>query len=131
MDKDRIINYLSTNGLSEVEEISFDGDGLALRFYYDFDDMEIEGAKACANNETDYEEDSNPWIMEGIIPYLDDIANDSVDEILEEVMEDFQLLVKTEGYEIDPVNYSGKKFLAIFLLDDEELGIDDILEELK
>lgn len=131
MDKDRIINYLSTNGLSEVEEISFDGDGLALRFYYDFDDMEIEGAKACANNETDYEEDSNPWIMEGIIPYLDDIANDGVDEILEEVMEDFQLLVKTEGYEIDPVNYSGKKFLAIFLLDDEELGIDDILEELK
>lgn len=131
MDKYRIINYLSTNGLSEVEEVSFNGDGLALRFYYDFDDMEIEGAKACANDETDYEEDSNPWIMEGMIPYLDDIANDGVDEILEEVMEDFELLAKAEGYEIDPVNYSGKKFLAVFLPDDEELEVDDILEELK
>ncbi len=28
--------------------------------------------------------------MEGVIPYLDDIATDSVEEILEEVMEDFE-----------------------------------------
>ncbi|MGG5462236.1 hypothetical protein [Clostridium sp. B9] len=131
MDKYRIINYLSTNGLSDIEEVSLEGDGLALKFYYDFDDIEIQAARACANDETDYEEESNEWIMEGVIPYLDDIANDGVDELLEEIMEDFELIAKADGYEIECSNYSGKQFLVIFLPEDEELEIDDILDELK
>ncbi|WP_300348030.1 hypothetical protein [Clostridium sp.] len=131
MDKYRIINYLSTNGLSDIEEVSLDGDGLALKFYYDFDDMEIQAARACANDETDYEEESNSWIMEGVIPYLDDVATDGVEEILEEIMEEFQVIGKAEGYEIEYANYSGKQFLAVFLPDHEELEIDDILDELK
>ena len=131
MEKYRIINFLSTNGLTEIEEVSSEDKRLALKFYYDFEDVEIQGAKACANDETDYEEDSNPWIVEGVIPYLDDIATDSVEEILEEVMEDFEIIAKAEGYEIEASNYSGKQFLAVFLPEDEELEIDDILDELK
>ena len=125
MEKYRIINFLSTNGLTEIEEVSSEENRLAL------EDVEIQGAKACANDETDYEEDSNPWIVEGVIPYLDDIATDSVEEILEEVMEDFEIIAKAEGYEIEASNYSGKQFLAVFLPEDEELEIDDILDELK
>ena len=131
MDKYGIINYLSNNGLSDIEEVYLDGDGLALKFYYDFDDMEIQAAKACANDETDYEEESNTWIMEGVIPYLDDVATDGVDEILEEIMEEFEIIAKAQGYEIEYANYSGKQFLAVFLPDNEELEIDDILDELK
>lgn len=131
MDKYRIINYLATNGLTEIEDISSEKNRLALKFYYDFEEVEIQGAKACANDDTDYEEDSNPWIVEGVIPYLDDIATDNVEEILEEVMEDFEVVAKAEGYDIDPTNYSGKQFLAVFLSEDEELEIDRILDELK
>lgn len=131
MDKYRIINYLSTNGLTEIEDISSEKNRLAFKFYYDFEELEIQGAKACANDETDYEEDSNPWIVEGIIPYLDDIATDNVEEILEEVMEDFEIVAKAEGYDIDPTNYSGKQFLAVFLPEDKELEVDEILDELK
>ena len=59
------------------------------------------------------------------------IAYQCGDMILEEVMEDFEIIAKAEGYEIEASNYSGKQFLAVFLPEDEELEIDDILDELK
>lgn len=131
MEKYRIINFLENNGLTEVEEVFSEDNKLALKFYYDFEEVEIQGAKACAKDETDYEEDSNPWIVEGVIPYLDDIATDNVEEILEEVMEEFEIIAKAEGYDIEPSNYSGKQFLAVFLPEDCELEVDDILDDLK
>ena len=41
MEKYRIINFLSTNGLTEIEEVSSEENRLALKFYYDFEDVEI------------------------------------------------------------------------------------------
>ena len=48
MEKYRIINFLSTNGLTEIEEVSSEDNRLALKFYYDFEDVEIQGAKASS-----------------------------------------------------------------------------------
>lgn len=130
MDKKEIINFLLESDIEDVKEIYYDN-ALVVRFCYDFDNVDIEAAHACANDEVDYEENSIDWIKEGVIPYLDDIAQDRIEELIEDVVEKFQLAAEFIGYDINLSNYSYKEFLAVFVLEDEDIDIDSVRVDLN
>ncbi len=86
-----IIDFLEDNGLCEAEEIKNDGDVSLIKFYYDFDNDEKSAAKSYANEESDFEAESDEWFAEYYSPYLNDIALDNVESILEELMDEFEI----------------------------------------
>lgn len=130
MNRKEIINFLLESDIEDVKEISYDN-ALVVRFCYDFDNVDLLAARACANDEVDYEEDSIEWIKEGVIPYLDDIAQDRIEELIEDVVEEFQLVAEFISYEINLSNYSYKEFLAVFAPEDEDIDIDSVRVDLN
>ncbi|MPQ43277.1 hypothetical protein [Clostridium tarantellae] len=130
MNKVDIISFLKDNDLTEIEEISVEYNVLALKFYYDFDKIELDAARAYANEETDYEEESIEWIQEGIIPYLQDLANDTVGEIIEDAMDEFQLSSFINSSDISTSNYEYKSFIVVFSDEDDEINVEEIGENL-
>lgn len=91
MDISEIINYLEDNNLDEVEEIKKVKDAVIIKFYYDFDNEEISAAKSYANEESDFEAESEEWYLEYYIPYLKDISIDNVESIIEDLIEEYEI----------------------------------------
>lgn len=129
MDKNAIKQYLLDSEFSEVEELEYSGEALVLRAFYDFDEDEIKAAKAYSSDESDYEAESKEWFDEFFLPYLSDIAVDNVGQILEEVMENFEIQAQFVSYEIDMNNYGFNEFILAFS-NNEDMDIEDILEEI-
>ena len=88
MDITEIITYLEENGLGEVEEIKKVKGAVIIKFYYDFDNDELAAARSYANDESDFEAESDEWYSEYYIPYLKDIAIDNVEGICEDMSEE-------------------------------------------
>lgn len=130
MDKKKIIQILKENGLSEIEELNYDGDGLVFRFFYDFDNPELEAARAYANDESEDEEEGDIWFEEFFKPYLSDIAVDNVGETIEDIMDKYDIGAQYISYGIDEDEYSYDEFIAVFYEKDSEILIEDVLEEL-
>ena len=130
MKTSTIINYLKQNDVEQIEEISYKDNFLILKFSYDFDKDETNAAKAYANEESDYEEESSEWYKEYFIPYLNDIATDNISEIIEEIIEDFEVQGQFVSYDMDINNYAFNQFLAVFTESEEEFDIDEIIDEL-
>ena len=121
-----IIDFLEDNGLSEVEEVKNTDDYIVLKFYYDFDNEELSGAKEYANEESDSEEESDEWYKDYYLSYLGDIAKDNCSEIIEEASEEFEIEGMCKPLEMDNNASSYMKFIAVF-----NKGLDDIdLEEI-
>lgn len=131
MKKSEVLNFLSESGLSEVEEIKYKSNILVVKFYYDFDKEELEAAKAYANEESDYDAESKEWLSEYVLPYLNDLATDNVGEIIEEVMEEFDIEGQYAAFDIDLNNYSYNEFIAVFTSQGEEIEIDDVMDDLN
>lgn len=131
MDKKAIIEMLEKNELSEIEELDYDEDSLVLRFFYDFDEAEIESARAYANDESGDEENGDIWYEEFFLPYLNDLAVDNVGEYIEEIMEEFQVDAQYVSYEMDEEEYSYNEFIAAFFPKGKAVEIEQVLEELE
>ena len=64
MDISEIIDFLEDNGLCEAEEIKTDDGVTLIKFYYDFDNDEKNAAKSYADEESDFESESDEWFAE-------------------------------------------------------------------
>lgn len=131
MDKKKITEFLKQNDLSEVEELSYEGDILVLRFYYDFDENEAKAAKAYANDESGDEDEGDAWHEDFFKPYLNDLAVDNVGEIIEELMDKLDIDAQYVSYDVDDDNYAYNEFVGVFYEKDTDANIEEILEQLE
>ncbi|SUY47808.1 Uncharacterised protein [Clostridium putrefaciens] len=131
MKKDEIIDFLLEREISEVEEIPYKNDILVLRAYYDFDEEEMKSAKAYANDECKSEEEDNEWYDDFLLPYLSDVAIDNVGELVEDLMEEFEVEGQYVSYDIPKENCKYNEFILAVCSKNKELDIEDILNELN
>lgn len=131
MNKEEIIKYLEENGLSDIEDLEYKGNAVVLRFTFDFDEDEINAAKAYADDESEDETEGDTWYSDFFLPYLNELAIDNVGEIIEESMEELDLESQFVSYEVDRENYNYNEFIAVFYKRGLEIDIDEVLEELE
>jgi len=129
MEVTNIINFLSDNGLSEIQELKTEDDVIVIKCYYDFDKEELSAARAYANEESDAQEESDEWYKDWFFSYLYDIAKDNVDEILEEVQEEFQISSMYKIVSNEASNSEYIKFITIFCNDSFEGDLEDRLKD--
>lgn len=130
MDKQNIIKFLEENQIEDIEEIKYKEEVYTLRFYYDFDDSEIEAAKAYANDECEEEEEGEVWYGEFFKPYLNDIAIDNVGDILEDCMKEFNIGIQFISYDFDDEEQCSE-IVAIFYESDKVIDIENVIDDLK
>lgn len=131
MEKQSIIEFLEDNNLTDIEEFEFNSNDtiVAIKFFYDFDKDEVNAAKSYASEETDYSENDTEWIATGIIPYLNDLAYDNVSEILEDLMEEFEVIGKFKADDISTSDYTYQRFY-ILLTEDDSIDLEDTLDSI-
>jgi hypothetical protein len=131
LNKKQVITFLEENDLTDIEELEYKEDALVVRFYYDFDSEELASAKAYANDECEEEQESDEWFDEFFLPYLNELAIDNAGEILEELMEAFELQAQYVTYETDKESYDYCEFIAVISEKDKNYEIEDVLDELE
>ncbi|MEA4825587.1 MAG: hypothetical protein VB130_02975 [Clostridium sp.] len=129
MNKTNILEILQENGLNNVEEITSKENLFVVRFFYDFDEDELEAARGYANDESEDEEDGEGWKDEYYLPYLNDIAADNVGDTIEEITEEFNINAQYISYEFDGEEDANCEFIAVF--SSEAFDIEEVLEELE
>ena len=130
MNKQFIINFLNENGLSDIAEIEYKKDTIALKFKYYYDDVEMEAATSYANEEGDLKQNEEDWYEEFFLPYLSDIAADNVEDIMEECSEKMKIEYEFIGCDISQDAYKFNEFAVVFYDVESNVEIDDILIEL-
>ena len=103
-----IIEMLEENGLTEIEEILVDDDKVIVEFFYDFDRDELKAAESYANEESDTEKESEEWKKDWYIPYLLDIAKDNIENIIEDIGDEFEVEGMAHELNIDGNNKIGR-----------------------
>ncbi|NFS28193.1 hypothetical protein FDF12_06990 [Clostridium botulinum] len=127
MKSSEIIEYLEKNGLSEVEEIDITEEYTLIKFFYDFDKEEIDAAESYANEDCDFDDESDEWYNDFYMPYLKDIAMDNIESIIEDSMEYLEIEGKYRQVENDTRNLGYVKFIAVFAKGDSEVDLDEVL----
>jgi len=130
LNKQFIINFLNENGLSDIAEIEYKKDTIALKFKYYYDDVEMEAATSYANEECDFEQNKEEWYEESFLPYLSDIAADNVEDIMEECSEKMKIEYEFIGCDISQDAFKFNEFAVVFYDVESNVEIDDILFEL-
>lgn len=131
MDINEIIYFLEKNGLTEAEELKNEDNYTVIKFYYDFDKDEIEAARSYANEESDYEAESDTWYSEYYVPYLKDLAADEVEAVLEDVSDEFELMSKFILTDIEYGNNDSITYIAVFTEDMDENELEEILTDFQ
>lgn len=131
MNKETLIQVLEKNGFSEIEEIDYKEDAVVVSFIYEFDNDEVEAARAYANDESEDEENGDTWYEEFFLPYLNDLAVDNVGEVIENMMEEMQIDAQYVSYELDEEEYSYNEFIAAFFPKGKVIEIEQVLDELE
>ncbi|MGK0466003.1 MAG: hypothetical protein ACJAX4_001286 [Clostridium sp.] len=130
LNKQYIINFLMKNGLSDLDEIKYKNDTIALKFKYYYDETEIEAATSFADDEGDLKQNKEEWYEEYFLPYLSDIAADNVEDIMEECAEELRIEYEFIGCDISEDDYEFNEFAVVFYGKDADIEIDDILMQL-
>lgn len=130
MNKQYIINFLNENDLSDIVEIQYKKDTIALKFKYYYDEIEMDAATSFANEEGDYKQNKEEWYEEYFLPYLSDIAADNVEDIMEECADEMKIEYEFIGCDISQDAYEFNEFAVVFYPEDANIDIDDILIEL-
>ncbi|MBU5592809.1 hypothetical protein KQI89_13735 [Clostridium sp. MSJ-4] len=131
MKKDEIMDFLLEGEISEVEEIPYKEDVLLLRAYYDFDEDEIKAAKAYAKDEYEGEIEDDQWYDEFFLPYLSDVAIDNLGDIMEDLMEDFEVEGQYVSYDLSKENWQYNEFILAISPKGKAMDIEDALNELN
>lgn len=131
MNKSFIKESLEKNNLSGIEEIEYKEDAFIVRFFYDFDEDEVEAARAYASDESDDEENGDIWYEEFFLPYLSDLAVDNVGEYIEDIMEKLDVDAQFVSYDMDEEEYSYNEFIAAFFPKGKSIEIEQVLDELE
>lgn len=130
MKNEIIMEKLQEAGLNEIEILKTEEDYVLLRFFYDFDDAELDAAKAYSNDESGKEEESEQWFSEFYIPYLEEISLDNVAEVLEELRDEEEIEIQFVSYEMEEEDIDYQEFIVLFKNREEEIDIDTLLDEL-
>jgi hypothetical protein len=130
LNKQYIINFLKQNGLSDLDEIKYKNDTIALKFKYYYDEIEMEAATSFADDEGDFKQNKEEWYEEYFLPYLSDIAADNVEDIMEECTEELGIEYEFIGCDISEDDYEFNEFAVVFYGKDADIEIDDILMQL-
>lgn len=130
LNKQYIINFLKQNGLSDLDEIKYKNDTIALKFKYYYDELEMEAATSFADDEGDFKQNKEEWYEEYFLPYLSDIAADNVEDIMEECTEELGIEYEFIGCDISEDDYEFNEFAVVFYGKDADIEIDDILMQL-
>lgn len=131
MDKQKIVNFLEDNGISEIKEINYDNEVILLKFFFDFDEEEIEAAKAYANDECEEEAESDSWYKDFFLPYLNELATDTVGDIIEDSMEELNIEAQFVSYEVSKDDYSYNEFTAVFYENGKDVDLNKILDRIE
>ena len=130
MNKQYIMNFLKENQLSDIVEIQYKKETIAIKFKYYYDKAEIEAATSYANEDGDFLLEKEDWYEELFLPYLSDIAADNVEDIMEECAEKLHIEYEFIGCDISQDEYEFNEFAVVFYGKDKFIEIDDILMEL-
>jgi hypothetical protein len=131
INKDAVLEFFNENDVEDVEVLKQDESTLVVRFFYDFDEDEIKSATAYSNDECDEESESDVWYEEFYLPYLNDLAVDSMGEVIEDAMEELKLEAQYVAYEADKDNQDYSEFIAVFYEKGTNVEIESILDELN
>lgn len=126
---EEIVDYLEGNGLTELEVVRSSKEYIAIKFCYDYDKDEAEAARAYSNEEGDSEEGSAEWYENWYLPYLIDIAKDNIQEIVEDICEEFDVegeFKQIEEYENHIEFFRG---LVVFSTDLADVDFEELLIE--
>ncbi|GAA0070578.1 hypothetical protein UT300003_21020 [Clostridium sardiniense] len=124
-----IIEILEDNGLTEIQEVLVKDDRVVLEFFYDFDNEELNAAKAYANEESDLEEGSDEWNRDWFIPYLLDIAKDNIESTIEEINDELEFEGMAHELNIDGNNKDYIKFISVFCTEDCDVELEEMLND--
>lgn len=124
MNKENIIEFLEENELEDIKEIDYNKDFLVVKFCYYYDEVELEGAKDFALSQGNSENEEN-WKEEFYIPYLNDMAEDNVLDIIEDISDEDSIIGK---YVLNKNIEQGSEFIGVF--SKKEFDIEDILKKI-
>ncbi|EQB86544.1 hypothetical protein J2Z44_002986 [Clostridium punense] len=127
MNKIKIFNMLEDNELYDLKEIKKNNDVLVVNFKYEFDDLEISGAESYANEEYDKEEKDDSWYDDYYLPYLNDMAIDNVEDIMDEICEEESLDYEFVAYELSKEQVDYVEFIAVFFKDEIDFELDELV----
>lgn len=129
MDVNKIIGILNENYLKEIEELKNENGVILLKFFLEFDEVVLSAAKSYANEESDYESESPEWFREYYIPYLYEYGNDEVLDIIEEIIDEFEISGEVMAFQMDLSNYKSMQFMALFTEEDDDISIEDVAKD--
>jgi 6-pyruvoyl-tetrahydropterin synthase len=129
MKVDKIISMLDENLLSDIEELKNEEEMFLVKFLFEFDEDVLNAARSYSNEESDYEEESSEWYTEYFLPYLYEYGNDEVVDIIEEIVEELEISGEVMAFQMDPSNFEGLKFMALFTEEDSDISIEDVAKE--
>lgn len=129
MENNEIINYLEDNDLENVIEEEKGSNYIILSFEYAFDKESYEAARSYANEESDYEEETDEWYNEYYYPYLKDLATDDVSSIVDDMQDELNVfsVYKTESSTC--VSCVQFKFIAAVSDELDTDGLEEILND--
>lgn len=127
MNKIKIFNMLEDNELYDLKEIKKNNDVLVVNFKYEFDDLEISGAESYANEEYDKEEKDDSWYDDYYLPYLNDMAIDNVEDIMDEISEEESLDYEFVAYELSKEQVDYVEFIAVFFKGEIDFELDELV----
>ncbi len=130
MNKKEIIEILEDNALDNICEIKKHEDCFVVKFTFTFEDVELEGAKEYADEECEEEIGGQVWYEEFFLPYLNDTAIDNINDIIDEISEEYDLDYEMLSFELSEDDYEAMNFLVAFYNDNLPVDIDDLILEL-
>jgi hypothetical protein len=129
-NKERIVEVLKEGpGIGEIEVLEYKPEFLVLRFFYEYDDEELEAAKDYANNQVGTDDSEDVWYDEYYIPYIIDLAVDEVNDTIQEMVENMDLNVEFINYEPERDD-ERSEFIAVLTDSGREFDIDEVLKAL-
>jgi hypothetical protein len=130
LNKVKIFNELENSGLYDLTEIKKKKDNLIIKFKYEFDDLELQGAESYANDEYEGDKKDHSWYEEYYLPYLNDTAIDNVEDIMEEISEEQDIQYEFISCELTKEVNKSIQFIAAFYEDELNINLDDLILEL-
>lgn len=130
MNKDNILQYLENNGLSDIDIMKENESMIVATAYYDYDDDEMDAAKAFAEDQVEENDDESVY-NEYYMNYLVDLAVDNLGEVMEELIEEEGIDAQYLTYEIDPEEADSIQVAMLFSKGDIDVDLEDILDELE
>lgn len=126
-----IIEYLKDNDLDNIKEIKIsEKDIFVLKFDYYFDSLEIEGAKAYAEEEAEELASDEEFYEDFVLPYLSDTAVDNVEDIVIDISEELDLEYQLISFDIDVEENNYNTFIVAFYEKDKDFDLEDYITEI-